>query len=75
MRSEWGLDKNKMTYRELSNYLSAAGYQCSVTDVKNAARPNAKLVENRVPRSAEVLEFLDTIANIFPMFESHRLIE
>ena len=68
-RDQWGLSRDCMTYAELADWLSAGGFPCTKTDVKNAARTTAKLVPNSVPGSAAVARFIEYVKARFPSFQ------
>ena len=61
-----------LSYRELAEWLTAAGYPTRREEVQNAKR--AKLVENVVPNVANVRLLLDFLVVRFPTLQQDRLL-
>jgi hypothetical protein len=73
-RSAWGLDALEMSYADLARWLTAGGFPTKKSDVENARRPNASLVEHVVAKNEAADRFLAFVQSKFPMFEGHRII-
>ena len=68
VRGMWGLDRAALSYREFAELLSAKGYPCTATDLKNAARPGNDPKPNSVPTTEEVLRLCEWVKITFPDF-------
>ena len=75
VRSEWGLCADEMSYSEIARWLSDGGFPTKKSDLENAKRPKAKLVEGCVIRTAEVERFIAFIREKFPRFDESRLFQ
>ena len=69
VRGEWGVDPTVMTYVELVEFLRHGGFEVKLNDVKNASRPNAKLVPGVVPLTGAVMAFVRYVKTRFPNFD------
>jgi hypothetical protein len=74
VRSACGLDRSAMSYAELADWLTNGGYNTSKSDVENAARSGAKLIEHSVPRTEATERFARFSADRFPNFRADQLI-
>ena len=68
VRRAWGLDVG-MSYPELVEFLRRGGFVVKLADVKNAARPKARLVPSVVPRTGAVMKFVAYVKTRFPNFD------
>ena len=62
-------------YKGLASYLTGAGYKTTVDDLKNAKRKKTSLVTHAVPRSEEVMSFVEVVLKRYPEFEWEELVE
>jgi hypothetical protein len=69
VRGEWGVDPTVMSYGELVEFLRHGGFEVKLNDVKNAGRPNAKLVPKAVPPTGAVMAFVRYVKTRFPNFD------
>lgn len=74
VRSLWGLDAHAMSYAELAEWLTGLGYPTKKSSVENANRPNSKLVEQAVPNTSVVAEFITRVQEKFPSFDANLLL-
>lgn len=73
-RDEWGLKRDDWTYKELAEYLSQAGFITTMTDIKNAARREAKLEEHVVVIDEYSLPLIRHILREFPDFDLEKAV-
>ena len=55
-------------YKEFSEYLTAAGYKVSETDLKNSKRSKKKPIEHAFPASNEIMKLIAQVY-LFEMFD------
>lgn len=65
-RGECGLPKVERDFSGVARWLTDAGYETDVDDVKNAGRKSAQLVKNALPHSAAVKKFFEVVAARYP---------
>ena len=75
VRSAWGLDRSAMSYSELAAWLTSVGIPTKKSDVENANRSTARLLENIVPSTPSGLEFVTKIRKAFSAFDSSKLLK
>ncbi|MFF8801430.1 MULTISPECIES: DNA polymerase [unclassified Methylobacterium] len=75
VRGEWGISNEGWTYKELASFFEHKGIKMSETDVKNAKRDNAALVEVKLICNDEAVAFLRVALENFPNFELFRMFE
>ncbi|MGF7174354.1 DNA polymerase [Azospirillum doebereinerae] len=68
-RGAWGISRDGWTNGELAAWLTQAGYPTTESDVKNAGRRSAKLVEHSVAASPAALALLRVILPEFPSLD------
>lgn len=73
-RETWGLKKEGWTYKELAEYLSQAGFSTTTTDIKNAARKEAKLEEHLVVVDDHSVPLIRHILREFPDFDLEKAV-
>ena len=70
-QENWGLSRT-LSYREMAEWLTAAGYETDVNDLKNARR--SPLSEDALPATPAVMAFLALVQTKFPDIEVHRFV-
>lgn len=74
VRSAWGLRADRMSYSETAKWLTEGGFPATKkSDLENAKRPSAKLVEHVVSRTTETDRFVSFIKATFPEFDESKL--
>ena len=68
----WGLSGDLLSQSKLAAWLTEVGYPTKLHDVKNAGR--SVLHEHAVPRSPEVLVFMQVVKTRFPTLDVARLL-
>lgn len=68
-RGAWGISRDGWTNGEVAAWLTQAGYPTTESDVKNAGRRSAKLVEHSVAASPAALALLRVILPVFPSLD------
>ncbi|MGE4480832.1 DNA polymerase [Acidocella sp.] len=69
VRGMWGLELGPMSYQEVAAWLSTAGFETSINEVKNGARKGNEPVAGVVGASAGVVPLLRAIIAGFPSVE------
>ncbi len=69
VRGMWGLDLGPMSYQEVAAWLTTAGFETSINEVKNGARKGNEPVAGVVGASAGVVPLLRAIIAGFPSVE------
>ncbi|UYW26440.1 DNA polymerase [Methylorubrum extorquens] len=75
VRGEWGISNEGWTYKELASFFEHKGIKMSETDVKNAKRDNAPLVEIKLICNDEAVSFLRVALENFSDFELFRVFD
>lgn len=75
VRNDWGVSNEGWTYEGLAEFLKEKGIKASKTDVSNAGRPNAPLVEVKLRCDGGAVEFLQVVLEQFPGFELFRVFD
>lgn len=75
VRNEWGVFNEGWTYRALADLLNEKGIKASKTDVSNAGRDNAPLVEVKLKCDSGAVQFLQVVLEQFPSFELFRVFD
>lgn len=68
----WGLSGDLLSQSKLAAWLTEVGYPTKLHDVKNAGR--TALHEHAVPRSPEVLAFMQCVKDRFPTLDVERIL-
>jgi len=71
-RGAWGAS-GAMTYLELANWLTVHGYETKIDHIKYGKR--AKLIENVVPATSQVIKLLKVLLSEFPDLELAKFFE
>jgi hypothetical protein len=73
VRGLWGVTLGERTHDAVAHWLSESGHPTTVSDVKNATRPNAVPVEGAVAASAAAFDLLRALTAEFPTLDVARV--